>query len=121
MNINDIFWPDSSLIRLSMEDESLHLTIHNAVCRKTYEILCSGFAGITEVILWDDVILANLHQEEMNGSDAFLQKLIAAYGKNANIGGKKLSDIRTRLTIQLISGFSFSVYCHAVLVQEAKE
>jgi len=104
-----------------MEDESLRLTIHNAVCRKTYEILCSGFAGITEVILWDDVILSDIQQEEIDESDAFLQKLIAAYGKNANIGGKKLSDIRTRLTIQLISGFSFSVYCHAVQVHEAPE
>lgn len=121
LNINELFWADSSILNIVIENESLYITVQNDALNAKFKIFCSGLAGITDIILWDDVIVTNIWEDDIDESEKFMQKLIRAYGKNANCGGHLLSAIHTKLNVELVSGFTFSVYCHNVFVQECTD
>lgn len=118
MNVKDLFWPDSILLSIEMEYDALCILIHNEVLKKKLRIRCSGVVGVSSIVLWDDIIINNIFQSTIEESDTFLQKLIQVYGKYTDCGGRSLSDVHHKLNIELVSGFSFSVYCQDVYICE---
>ena len=116
LNIN---WADSDIENINIEYDHATLVIWNDTLQKRLSVECLGFAGITNLCIWDDTIImsASVH----NASDAnneFVHNLYTAYSKDQDYGGRSLCNGLLELKIELVNRISFSVYCQKIEVIE---
>ncbi len=116
LEYNSIFWPDSYLESVTAKYESVRIIIHNSLLDKELYIECSKCAGITQMILWDEVIIDNVYLEEIpQGKHELLDKVKEIYpDENDDYGRKYLTDTFYELKIVLLGDISFSVICQSV-------
>ena len=120
MEIQNYFWPDSQLIKMQIEYDCANVLIWNEVLQKKLLLKCSGFAGMTNLCIWDDTIIMSvqLYSVEESGND-FINQLYATYDKNINYGGRSLKDGLLELRIGLVNYTFFSIYCQKVEVLDS--
>lgn len=119
MDFMKIDWADSDLERINLEYDRATLIIRNDALQKRLSVVCSGFAGMTNLCIWDDTIIlsAGIHPV-CNTDNDFLRNLYTAYSKTGDYGGRSLSDGLLELRIMLANQISFSVYCQSIEVAE---
>ncbi|MBQ8395726.1 MAG: hypothetical protein IJX54_01860 [Oscillospiraceae bacterium] len=118
MTYYDYFWPDNNIESIFIEYDKAILTVFNDELRKRVKIVCSGFAGITNLCIWDDMTIFSTDLRPANQKDTFVKKIYSAYDKNFNYGGRALNDGLLALSIELSNHFVFSIYCLKVEVEE---
>lgn len=112
-------WADSDLESIRIEYDRATLVIWNDILQERLSIECSGFAGITNLCIWDDTIImsANVHTVDSLDNE-FVRTLYGAYSKDKDYGGKSLNDGLLELRIELANYISFSVYCQKIDVKK---
>ena len=119
MRFENIYWPDSQLITIRIEYDKARFIIWNDILQKRLLVECSGFAGITNLCIWDDTIIMNANVYPVKDSgDGFVHDLYVAYDKNADYGGRSLSNGLFELRIELVNNIPFSVFCQKIEVNE---
>lgn len=119
MKYENIYWPDSQLIRILIEYDQANLIIWNDALQRQLLVECSGFAGITNLCIWDDTIIMSTSLHPVCDADnEFVRNLYTAYNKNKDYGGRSLSSGLLELRIELANYISFSVYCQKIEVIE---
>lgn len=122
MKFTDFFWPDSDLERISVEYDLAELTIWNDAEARRLVVRCHGFAGMTDLCIWDDQIILDVKlrhldwPEIVSSQDGFLRKLCDAYGQPAAWYERKLTDGLWILEFQLTNQIWFKLYCQDVEV-----
>ena len=120
MRFESLYWPDSQLTTIHIEYDRANLVIWNDALQKELFVECSGFAGMTNLCIWDDTIIMNANVYPVCDADnEFLKNLYTAYGKNEDYGGRSLSSGLLELRIELANYISFSVYCQKIEVIES--
>ena len=119
MKFENAYWPDSQLVTIQIEYNRASLLIWNDAIKRKLSVECTGFAGITNLCIWDDTIImsANVHPV-CDANNEFLRNLYTAYSKNKDYGGRFLSSGLLELRIELANYISFSVYCQTIDVIE---
>lgn len=121
MKFENLYWPDSQLIRIQIEYDQAKLIIWNDILQKQLLVECSGFAGITNLCIWDDTIIMSARVYPVCDADnEFLRNLYTAYSKNEDYGGRSLGNGLLELRIELVNYISFSVYCQNIEVVESQ-
>ena len=119
MDFLNINWPDSDVENINIEYDLATLVIWNDTLQKRLFVECSGFAGITNLCIWDDTIIMSASIHPVHDMDnEFVRNLYTAYSKNKDYGGRSLSDGLLELRIELANHISFSVYCQKIEVIE---
>ena len=119
MRFESVYWPDSQLIRIQIQYDYAGLLIYNDTLQKHLMINCSGFAGITNLCIWDDMIIMNAKiYPADNTHTGFMRNMYMAYDKNADYGGRSLSNGMQELRIELENHITFSVFCQNIQVIE---
>lgn len=119
MDFTNFDWADSDLENIKIEFNNAVLVIWNDALQKRLLVECSGFAGITNLCIWDDTIIVNANVYPADNSDNdFVRNLYAAYDKNIDYGGRSLNSGLLELRIELVNYISFSVYCLKIDVIE---
>jgi len=119
MNFQNINWADSDIERINIEYDHATLLIWNDALQKKLSVDCFGFAGITNLCIWDDTIIISARVNSVYNSDnEFVRNLYTAYSKNKDYGGRTLNDEMFELKIELSNYISFSVYCQTIEVSE---
>lgn len=122
MDFFTIDWADSNLENIYIEYDHATLAIWNDTLQKRLSVECSGFAGITNLCIWDDTIIMNASVYSVCDLDnEFVRNLYTAYSKNTDYGGRSLNGGMLELRIELANYISFSVYCQKIEVLEYKE
>lgn len=122
MNFQDFYWPDSDIESISVEYDHATLVIWNDALQKKLSVECSGFAGITNLCIWDDTIIMSTSVTPVcDAHNEFLSNLYAAYSKNKDYGGRSLSSGLLEIKFELANSIPFSVYCQRIEVIECKE
>lgn len=117
MKFEEIFWPDSQLVRIQIEYDQANLLIWNDVLQKQLIIKCSGFVGITNLCIWDDTIIKSANVRRIcKLENEFICNLYKAYSKNKDYGGRSLNRGLLELKIELINEIPFMVYCQNIEV-----
>ena len=119
MKFCEIVWPDSDIENINIEYNCAILTIWNYALKKKLFVKCSGFAGITNLCIFDDTTIVNakvFSADEKN--DPFVINLCTAYDKSYDYGGRILSDGVLELRIELTNRICFSLYCQEIEVLE---
>ena len=120
MNFHDFYWADSDIESINIEYDHATLVIWNDALQKRLSVECSGFAGITNLCIWDDTIIMSASMYPVCDTDnEFLSNLYAAYSKNKDYGGRSLGNGLLELRIELANYISFSVYCQKIEVIES--
>ena len=119
MKFESVYWPDSHLIRIQIQYDHASLLIYNDTLQKELLIECSGLAGVTNLCIWDDMIImeAGIYPAD-DTNTAFMRNMYTVYDKSADYGGRSLSDGMQELRIELENHISFSVYCQKIQVIE---
>lgn len=117
MTYYDYYWPDSDIDSILIEYDKAVLTVFNDALQKNLKVICNGFAGITDLCIWDDTFIFSTDLKSADESDEFVQKIYSSYDKNYNYGGRKLSDGLLALEIELSNHIMFTIYCLNVDVQ----
>lgn len=119
MKFESIYWPDSQLIKVQIQYDCASLLVYNDTLQKQLLVACSGLAGVTNLCIWDDMIImeAKIYTADNTNSD-FMRNLYAAYDHNADYGGRSLRDGMQELRIELENHITFSVYCQHIEVIE---
>ena len=119
MKFESIYWPDSQLIRIHIQYDYAGLLVYNDTLQKQLLIECTGLAGVTNLCIWDDMIIMEARifpTDETN--TAFIRNMYTAYDKSADYGGRSLSNGMKELRIELENHIPFSVYCQKIQVIE---
>lgn len=112
-------WADSDVESINIGYDKAMLVIWNDSIQKRLSVECSGFAGITNLCIWDDTIIMSASVYPVCGADnEFLSNLYTAYNINKDYGGRSLSSGLIELRIELANYISFSVYCQKIEVVE---
>ena len=120
MKFENLYWPDSQLTTIQIEYDRANLVIWNDALQERLCVECSGFAGITNLCIWDDTIIMSANVYPVCDADnEFLSNLYTAYSKNKDYGGRSLSSGLLELRIELANYISFSVYCQKIEVIES--
>ena len=119
MNFQDFYWADSDIENINVEYNHATLIIWNAALKKRLSIECSGFVGITNLCIWDDMTIMNTSISPVNDvNNDFVRQLYTAYDKDFDYGGRKLANGLLELKIELANYISFSLYCQKINVQD---
>ena len=121
MSFQDYCWADSDIENITIEYDHASLIIWNDTLQKNLSIECFGFAGITNLCIWDDTIIttASIHTV-CDTENEFLTNLYAAYCKNRDYGGRSLCNGLLELRIELSNYIPFSIYCQRIEVIEGQ-
>ena len=119
MNFQDFYWADSDIENINVEYNHATLIIWNAALKKRLSVECSGFVGITNLCIWDDMTIMNTSISLVNDvNNDFVRQLYTAYDKDFDYGGRKLANGLLELKIELANYISFSLYCQKINVQD---
>ena len=120
MSINNYEWADSNIESILIEYDKASLVIWNDSIGRNVTVVCSGFAGITNLCIWDDTIIesAEVHSVE-EGTEGFVDVLFEAYDKDYDYGGRKLKNGLLELRILLVNKIPFSLYCQSIHVLDS--
>lgn len=122
MNFQDFYWADSDIESIIIEYDHATLVIWNDALQKRLSVECSGFAGITNLCIWDDTIIMSTSVYPVYDTDnEFLRNLYTSYSKNKDYGGRSLGTGLLELRIELANYISFSVYCQKIEVIESNQ
>ena len=114
MDFLKISWADSNIECINIEYDLATLTIWNDALKTRVTVQCSGFAGITNLCIWDDTIILTAEVNPANNDDPFVRNLYTEYDKNYDYGGRNLSNGLLELRIELVNHIAFSVYCQKI-------
>ncbi len=119
MNFENIDWADSDLESVNIEFDRAIITIWNDTLQTRLLVTCTGFAGITNLCMWDDTIImdANIFVVATPNNE-FLCDLYKSYNSDFDYGGRTLKDGLLELRIKLVNNISFSVYCLKIDVED---
>lgn len=119
MNFLNFNWADSNIESINIEYDIAVLKIWNDVLQKWMIVKCSGFAGITNLCIWDDTIIVSLNLSSVKEEDnEFVKTLFKAYDKHYDYCGRSLEKGLFELKIDLVNNTSFYIYCQNVEVQD---
>ena len=121
MKFNEMYWPDSQIEEIKIKYNELVITVFNDLLRKTVNVICKNFAGITNLCIWDDTVIFSAKLEKAT-NELFYNEIIKAY---TNINGEldKFDKFRTlasgllKLSLELTNGISCEIYCQSVEVE----
>lgn len=127
-NFNDYYWCDSSIENIQIEFDKATLLIFNDVLKKYMNIVCTGFAGITNLCIWDDSFIFSYDLKPVTDDmdNEFLRDLYANHDKDFDyyIGQgdyvRKLDGL-LELSMELSNHIRFRIYCLNVEVIELDE
>ena len=112
-------WADSDLDHIHIEYDRATLAIFNDTLQKKLFVECIGFAGITNLCIWDDTIILDTRLNPVcEPNDAFMRNVYAAYNTDEDYDGRSLRNGMMELRITLVNNISFSIYCQKVQVVE---
>lgn len=116
-SIYNYFWPDSHIVDFHIEHDLATIRIFNDGLKKEVSIACTGFAGITDLCIWDDMIILDLDVTDATQlEDAFMQNLYRAYDINWDFGERSLKNGMLALKVKLTNDITFTVYCQKIEV-----
>lgn len=116
--ITDYIWGDSELKTIKIDYDNISLSIFNENANIDIDIMCLQCFGMTEMIIWDDVIIdkISVYNAENHEIVSMLKRTFGTYIYDSE---KTLDGIFYELKISMISGFSFSIICKDIVVKEA--
>ncbi len=119
MKFENIYWPDSQLIKIQIQYDHASLLIYNDALQKKLLIECFGLAGVTNLCIWDDMIIMEAQVSPADNTNTdFMRKMYTAYDRNADYGGRSLSNGMQELRMKLENHIAFSVFCQKIQVIE---
>ena len=117
MKFEEIWWPDSRLLSTHIEYDKAVLRIECfTLDKKIFDVICTGFAGITNLCIWDDTAIFETDVKPVDDNSEFVRKMHNAYGKS-DLSGRSLEGL-LELKIQLSNYIEFSIYCLNIEVVE---
>lgn len=118
MEFKNFFWPDSNIEKIEIQFDTIKLYIFNDALQKNVCVICTGFIGITNLLMWDDQIINDVAVREVqeDDTDPFIQMLFSKYNKNFNYGERWLNREIYDLQIRLTNHTTFHIYCQSIEV-----
>ena len=120
-NFYNYFLPDSSITSITIADGQVIICVYWDVFKKNIKIFCSDVVGVTNLCMWDDSIIGdNVSLDEaVVEKEPFLTQVFNAYPTESFYDGCKiLKDHLLDLSIELVNGITFHIYCYEVWVDE---
>lgn len=120
MKFYDVDWADSEIDQIQIEYDRLVLKVWNDTLQKELFMICTGLAGISHLLIWDDTSIygASLYPV-VDESEEFVQTLYNVYDRDFDYCGRSLKNGLLELKIELSNQTSFSIYCQKVEIVES--
>lgn len=116
---NEIFWGDSTIEEIAIKYDKLTISIFNDVLQKKIDIICSKCIGISEMFIWDEVIIENIFIEEVVSSKhPMWKKIYELYGTESYDSEKDILKPFYELKVVLINDLEFKVLCQGIELED---
>ena len=116
---SEIFWGDSTVEEISIKRDEVRISIFNDVQQKKIHIVCSNCIGISELFLWDEVIIENVFVEAVISREhPMWQKIYELYGTESYDFEKNLQEPFYQLKVVLINDLVFKVLCQKIKFED---
>jgi len=118
MDFYRFFWPDSDIEKIEIQFDTIILYIFNDALQRNVCVTCTGFIGITNLLMWDDQIIDDVEVRKVqeDDPDPFIQMLFSRYDKDFNYGERWLNRGVLDVQIHLINDTTFHIYCQSIEV-----
>ena len=121
LNFNDIFWGDSTLEKIEIEYNKIVVLIFNDATDQLVKIECEQCIGMTDIIIWDEVIIDNVFLKKFDNQSNPLVKRICDIYKNTQSVKIELNSGLYELRIVLIEDIEFSIICKKITIKTIDE
>ena len=112
---NEIFWGDSTLEEIVIKYDKLTISVFNDVLQKKIDIICSKCIGISEMFIWDEVIVENIFiKEVVSWEHPMWKKTYGLYGAESFNSEKDILKPFYELEVVLINDLGFKVLCQGI-------
>ena len=112
---DEIFWGDSTIEEIDIKYDELTMSIFNDVQQKKINVICSKCIGISEMFIWDEVIIENIFIEEVVLSEhPMWKKIYELYGTGSYDSEKDILKSFYELKVVLINDLEFKVLCQGI-------
>lgn len=115
MQYNEIFWGDSTVEKVMIEYDKAVISVFNDNLQKIIKIVCSNCIGISEMFIWDEVIVENIFIEKVVSKEHTMwKKIYEIYGTESYDDEKNLLKPFFELKVVLINNLEFKVLCQEI-------
>lgn len=118
MRFDELSWAGSTLEHLQLAYDSAVLTIWNESVQRRFRVCCSGFVGVADLCLWDDVVIADGAVRTITEADnEFLRRFFTAYRVDFHREEQCLKDGLLELRMVLTNDIPLRLYCQQIDVR----
>ena len=115
MKYDEIFWGDSTIEEIGIKYDELTISIFNDILQKKINVICSKCIGISEIFIWDEVIIENIFvQEVVSSEDPMWKKIYELYGNDSYDSEKDIQKPFYELKVVLVNDLEFKVLCQEI-------
>lgn len=120
MTFTDLSWTGSTLEHLQLEYDRAVLTIWNEAVQRRFRVCCSGFVGVADLCLWDDVVIAEWSVRTITEADnEFLHRFFVAHTVDFHREEQSLKGGLLELSIVLTNDMPLRLYCQQIDVRSS--
>ncbi len=119
LHLHDLLWSDSQINGIEIKDDRAVISVHHDLLRTDFRMVCEEVVGMTDLCMWDDSIISHVVDQYVTDfSSGFLKTVFDAYGQNFGSGEyKALREGLIDLSVGLVNGIEFHIYCYKVHVE----
>lgn len=120
MKFENIYLPDTTIENIFIEyNKAVITTVDDYEKKRNYKITCTGLAGVTDLNIWDEMIIIGASLKPVGLENEFVKQCHDKYLWDYDTGNnRKLSNGLLLLSIELANNVVFKVYCQNVEVEE---
>ncbi len=116
---NEIFWGDSTIEQIGIKYDEVTISIFNDLLQKKIDIICSKCIGISEIFIWDEVVIENIFVEEVVSSEhPMWKKTFDLYGAESYDSEKDILQPFYELKVVLINDLELKVLCQGIKIED---
>ncbi len=113
-------WHDTEVEKIEISSNQITVIIKHDDYENPIKILCNEVVGLTDLCMWEDVIVYDAKLEYVNSElTSFLLKVKDAHPTDGDFyNNQPMKNGLLCLSIELVNHIAFHIYCYEVKIYE---
>ncbi len=111
-------WADSTVKEIRIEGDRVDITVFHSARQMTVHIFCSQCVGISQALIWDEIILEDIILMAASSREPLIQLMRQLYGNMDCDSSKSPQDEFYKLSLKFLDVPAIDIICKNIVCQE---
>ncbi len=117
VHINQEPWADSTVEEIRIESDRVDITVFHSARQMTVHISCSQCVGISQALIWDEIILEDITMTTASDGEPIVQLMRQLYGNINYDSAKSPQDQFYKLSLKFLNVPAIDIICKNIVCQ----